>query len=292
MMAIKPILVTLLLAAAALVMMAAPAAANAIADGDFESGGLTGGWSAEANVTVATGDAFNGTYAVNVTSLAAGDPLSITYDGVNFSGATHNLSFALKITGASSTPSVRFSAAPYEGEWTELYSTTTKTDAWQVVEVDTDSFTGLYSIIWEIEPTGGNPSIVLIDSVTTDAGAYVASFVTNVSSGTEPLAVLFTDTSTTGLTAKNWSFTNVTPGNNTPVYFSTDTNPVHVFGAGNYGILLNASNATGYNITPSYKWVNVTAAAPGSNLIIIILNYIQQVLGYLPAHLLTGGYPS
>lgn len=161
---------------AVLLLLAAPAAANAVADGDFESGALSEGWSAEANVTVVTGDVYNGTYAVDITSLGSGDPLTLTYDGVNFSGAAHNLSFAIKITGASSTPYVKFSAAPFEGEWSELYSTTTKTDAWQIVEVDTDSFTGLYSIIWEVEPTGSSPSIVLIDSVTTDQGAYVASF--------------------------------------------------------------------------------------------------------------------
>jgi len=86
----------------------------------------------------------------------------------------------------------------------------------------------------------------------------LASFTTNVTSGTAPLAVTFTDTSSNTPNAWNWSFRNVTPGNNTQVWFSTVQNPTHTYGVGNYAIVLNASNSTGYNISTQVTFINVT----------------------------------
>jgi hypothetical protein len=87
----------------------------------------------------------------------------------------------------------------------------------------------------------------------------LANFTTNVSSGNAPLAVQFTDLSTDSPTAWNWSFRNVT-GNNTQVWFSTIKDPVHIFGAGNYSIVLNASNSAGYNISTQVTFLNVSAS--------------------------------
>ena len=47
----------------------------------------------------------------------------------------------------------------------------------------------------------------------------VANFTANVTTGTAALAVKFTDISANTPTAWNWSFRNITPGNNTPVWF-------------------------------------------------------------------------
>ena len=89
--------------------------------------------------------------------------------------------------------------------------------------------------------------------------APVASFTVNTTSGTAPLAVKFTDTSSNTPTAWNWSFRNVTPGNNTQVWFSTVQSPTHTFGVGNYSIVLNASNSAGYNLSTQVTFINVTA---------------------------------
>ena len=89
--------------------------------------------------------------------------------------------------------------------------------------------------------------------------APVASFTSNTTSGTAPLAVNFTDTSSNTPTAWNWSFRNVTPGNNTQVWFSTVQSPTHTFDVGNYSIVLNASNSAGFNLSTQVTFINVTA---------------------------------
>ena len=86
--------------------------------------------------------------------------------------------------------------------------------------------------------------------------APVSTFTTTKNSVNGNTSVIFTDTSTNVPTFWNWEFTNTT-GNNTQVVFSTIQNPVHNFGAGNFSVVLNSSNAAGFNISQP-TWVNVT----------------------------------
>jgi len=89
------------------------------------------------------------------------------------------------------------------------------------------------------------------------AAAPVSSFTANVTSGTAPLAVGFTDTSTNTPTSWNWSFKNVT-GNNTEIWFAQTQSPSATFGVGNFSIKLNASNSEGYNISAQLTYINVS----------------------------------
>ena len=90
----------------------------------------------------------------------------------------------------------------------------------------------------------------------------VPSFTSNVTSGTAPTAVSFTDTSVLNPTGWIWSFTNATPGNNTLTQFSVLQNPMQVFGGGNWNIFLNVTNSSGYNTTTNNYWINISA--PGT----------------------------
>lgn len=77
----------------------------------------------------------------------------------------------------------------------------------------------------------------------------VASFTMNVSEGAAPLSVLFTDTSSNGPTAWNWSF-----GDGE---YSDLQNPSHEFDSrGSYTVILNASSGYGYDTEEGE--VNVT----------------------------------
>ena len=78
----------------------------------------------------------------------------------------------------------------------------------------------------------------------------LAGFTANTTAGRAPLVVTFTDTSTNIPTAWNWSFRNVTPGNNTQVWFSTVTESHPYLWRRYYSIVLNASNSAGYNLSP------------------------------------------
>jgi len=89
----------------------------------------------------------------------------------------------------------------------------------------------------------------------TPPAAPVANFTGTPTLGIVPLNVSFTDLSTNGPTAWNWSF-----GDGT---FSSGRNPNHMYTAsGTYTVSLNASNAGGCDIKTENGYVNVTNA-PG-----------------------------
>ena len=123
--------------------------------------------------------------------------------------------------------------------------------------------TGLYSVNLTVTDTDGSNSLIRPDYINVSAAviAPVASFTPSVISGTAPLAVTFTDTSSNTPTTWSWSFRNITPGNNTEIVFSTIKNPTHSFGVGNYSIVLNASNSAGHDLS-QVTFINVTPVAP------------------------------
>ena len=112
-----------------------------------------------------------------------------------------------------------------------------------------------------ITPNDGiaNGTTVFSNLLNVTGIAPVASFTSNITFGTAPLAIQFNDTSTNTPTSWNWSFRNVT-GNNTAVWWSTVRNATQTFGAGNFSIAVNASNSAGYNISTQVTFINVTAA--------------------------------
>ena len=90
----------------------------------------------------------------------------------------------------------------------------------------------------------------------------VASFTTNVSTGTGLTAVSFADTSTNSSTSWSWGAKNLTPGNNTWFVFNnTAQNPVQTFNVGNWSLNLTATNSAGSNVSTQTTWLNVSAAA-------------------------------
>ena len=83
--------------------------------------------------------------------------------------------------------------------------------------------------------------------------APVANFTASPTSGTAPLTVQFTDTSTNAPTGWTWNF-----GDGSPM--STAQIPSHQFAAGTYTVTLVASNAGGAS-TPKTATITVTPAA-------------------------------
>jgi len=85
--------------------------------------------------------------------------------------------------------------------------------------------------------------------------SHYSSFTTDVTSGTAPLTVNFTDTSgSPPATAWNWDFGDLTPIN-------TTQNPSHIFTlAGTYNVILDADTGIGFG-NPSLPTV-ITVSAP------------------------------
>ena len=84
--------------------------------------------------------------------------------------------------------------------------------------------------------------------------APVANFSGTPTSGSAPLAVSFTDSSTNTPTAWSWTFGD---GNS-----STAQNPSHTYSAGTYTVALTATNAYGNNTNTKSNYISVTVAAP------------------------------
>jgi PKD repeat protein len=123
---------------------------------------------------------------------------------------------------------------------------------------------GTYTIRLTVTNSAGSDDEVKIGFIVVKDGP-IAAFTTNKTNGVDPLVVQFMDTSTNLPTGWEWSFTNITPGNNTVTVFSTLQNPVISFGTGNYSIALTASNSAGSNTSSQKTFINVTGViSPGS----------------------------
>jgi len=90
----------------------------------------------------------------------------------------------------------------------------------------------------------------------------VASFTSNVTSGTSPLAVQFNDTSTNTPTSWSWKRRNETFL--TGEVFSSIQHPEQTFVTGNWSINLTATNGANSNTTPGNYWINTTSFANGT----------------------------
>jgi len=117
---------------------------------------------------------------------------------------------------------------------------------------------GTYTVTLAATNSMGSDMVTMTGYVTVEKAilAPVALFVSNVTSGTEPVAVQFLDISTNSPTSEVWEF-----GDGG---ISTGSGPLHIYkNAGVYTVTLTATNAAGSNtITwPGY----ITVGAPVTN---------------------------
>ena len=185
-----------------------------------------------------TGDTTPPDSITELTNTTATNCSSINWTWTNPTDADFNHTYVLK-----------------NNVWYDNLSNTTTYSLWTGLTAST-----LYEIATHTVDLTGNMNTTWVNASYTLPAcgvAPVASFTSDQTSGTEPLPVLLTDTSTNTPTAWNYSFNNVT-GNNTVVWFSTAQNPVITLGVGNFSFALNASNAYGYNLSTQITWVNVS----------------------------------
>ena len=175
-----------------------------------------------------------------------------------------NASFTANTTAGTAPLAVQFTdtsngTTPTAWNWSFKNVTGNNTEVWWSTEQHPQKTfgPGNYSIMLNASNTLGYNRSPQVTFVNVSVIPPVSSFSVNVTNGTAPLAVNFTDTSANAPTAWIWLFTNVT-GNLTPVVWSTDQSPVHTFGVGNYSIVLYASNGAGNNLSSQVTFINVT----------------------------------
>lgn len=98
-------------------------------------------------------------------------------------------------------------------------------------------------------------------------------------SGTIPFEVNFTDVSwdtPDNATVYKWAYNNTAGSAGWVEFGDGERNTTYTFRtAGTYWINHTAGNLYGYNTTPEYVWVNVTASGSG-NIIAIVYNHVKQ----------------
>ncbi|GAB6285430.1 MAG: hypothetical protein STSR0009_16310 [Methanoregula sp.] len=116
---------------------------------------------------------------------------------------------------------------------------------------------GTYKVSLQAYNSQGFNSTRKVAYITVTQPAPVAGFVATPVTGTVPLTVKFTDTSTNTPTIWNWSFGDSNLTN------ATVQNPVHTYSAaGTYTISLNATNAGGSNISVRTGYITVRVPGP------------------------------
>ncbi len=127
--------------------------------------------------------------------------------------------------------------------------------------------------------TATTTTITTATTTATPVSAPVANFTGIPLTGTAPLIVQFTDTSTGTPTSWNWSFGDTS--------FSAAQNPSHTYStAGTYSVTLTAANAGGGNAITKTGYITVNPSQiPASTVLVNANNYPGK-----PGYLLSGGY--
>jgi len=209
-----------------------------------------------------------GTYTVNLTVTNAGGSDSETRSGY------------ITVTGSGGglAPVVLFSADPTSGnapltvQFTDISENSPSAWLWDFGDGDSTNETvqnpvhtyasaGTYSVNLTATNAYGSSSNRYADWITVAPApsAPVAAFSANVTTGTAPVTVKFTDTSTNSPTAWNWDF------DNDGTVDSTVQNPEYTFNsAGTYSINLSVTNAGGSDSELKTDYITVTGSGSGN----------------------------
>ena len=170
-------------------------------------------------------------------------------------------------SGGGSPPVANFSgnptsgAAPLTVAFTDSSTNTPTSWSWTFGDSGTSTAqnpshqytsTGGFTVALTATNAYGNNTNTKNNYITVGS-APVANFSGTPTTGTAPLAVTFTDSSTNSPTAWSWSFGDAST--------STAQNPSHTYGnAGNYTVALTATNAYGNNTNTKNNYITVTGS--------------------------------
>ncbi len=128
---------------------------------------------------------------------------------------------------------------------------------------------GTYTVTLNATNFAGSDIETKTDYITVTDGGSIADFTTNVTEGTAPLKVQFTDTSTGNPTSWAWDF------ENDGVVDSTEQNPIHTYTtAGTFTVNLTVINDGGSNSKVKTDYISVSGSSgasvlPGYNYIFV-----------------------
>ncbi|WP_230629299.1 PKD domain-containing protein [Methanosarcina barkeri] len=212
-----------------------------------------------------TGDViWNAPYAGSSPALSDGMLFSIGGDQKVYafkdSSASPVANFIANVTSGKAPLTVQFNdtSSGSPASWAWDFENDGTIDSTEQNPVYTYTEAGNYTVNLTIKNSVGSNSTVKTEYITVSetsipAEPPVAVFIADVTSGTAPLTVNFTDQSTGSPTSWLWDF-----GDDAN---STEQNPVHTYtSAGNYTVNLTVANANGTNSTSALITVSETSA--------------------------------
>ena len=199
----------------------------------------TGNFSIKLNASNSAGyNITPGIYYINITTLA---PLPIANFTYNNSGGA--IPVPVQFTSDSITSILSYNWSFGDGNFSEVQN-----------PLFVYNIPGLYSVSLNVTNASGyntttKTNIITIGNIVLPIPIFSASN----TSGTDPLVVRFTSSSITSILSYNWSFGD---GN-----FSTSQNPLFIYDIpGTYNVVLNVTNASGYNITTKTNYITVDSS--------------------------------
>jgi len=260
----------------------APVAAAPVAN--FSASPTTG----QAPLNVTFTDTSTGSITSRSWDFGDGGTSTATNPSHSYAAGTYTVSLTVTGTGGSDTetktsfivvtvpaPVGNFSASPTSGTaplnvaFTDTSTGSITSRSWSFGDGGTSTATnpshsyaaGTYTVSLTVTGPGGSDTETKTDFivVTPAVGAPLANFSASPTSGTAPLNVAFTDTSTGSISTRSWSF-----GDGGT---STATNPSHSYAAGTYTVSLTVTGPGGSDSETKTGFIVVSPAvgAPVAN---------------------------
>ena len=190
---------------------------------------------------------------IGYTAVAAGGSHSVALQAVD--PLPPLAAFSANTTAGTAPLAVQFTDESLHGPTSWAWEFGDGKTSWMQNPVHVYTAAGTYTVNLTVTRRYGSNTTSRVGFITVTA-LYppVAAFSANVTSGTEPLSVRFTDESTNSPTAWAWKF-----GDGGT---STEQNPVHVYeDAGAYAVTLTASNADGTNTISIPRYIVIDSAS-------------------------------
>jgi len=196
-----------------------------------------------------------GTYTVTLTSTNSGGSNTVTQAGYIV------VSAASAVPVASFVSTVNTGTAPLTVQFVDSSTNSPTSWAWSFGDGNTSTLqnpshtyvtAGTYTVTLTATNTGGSNTISSAGHITVTYAIPVASFTSNVTSGTTPLYVAFTDTTTNSPTSWSWYF-----GDGGT---SAEQNPTYEYTyAGTFTVMLTVANDAGSDTESTTGYITVTS---------------------------------
>ncbi|WP_292469391.1 PKD domain-containing protein [Methanolobus sp.] len=198
-----------------------------------------------------------GTYNVSLNATNAGGSNISTQLSYITTAIAPVANFTANVTSGASPLSVGFTDSSTNSPTDWFWDFGDGTNSSTQNPTHTYSSAGTYTVSLNATNVGGSNVSTQLSYITASIVTPVASFSANVTSGTSPLSVVFTDSSTNSPTDWFWDFGD---GSN-----SILQNPTHEYtSVGTYNVSLNASNSVGSNVSTQLSYITV-ADVPVAN---------------------------